>query len=158
MSEKNETKVYYIDEIDKKILNSLEKDCRKSFNKIAEEVGVTTVTVIKRVEKMIKEGIIKSFSLQIDPKKLGLEIEALILIRIKSNAYLRSFKKRLLDSLNVLEISEVSGENDLFIRCFFRNNSELTFFVKKFLMSDEIEKSITHILLEKEEKNISQII
>ncbi|MEM5811777.1 MAG: Lrp/AsnC family transcriptional regulator [Candidatus Aenigmatarchaeota archaeon] len=158
MPRNNKTKVYFIDEIDKKIISSLEKDSRKSFNQVAKEVGVTTVTVIKRVEKMMKAGIIKKFGMEIDPKKLGLEIEAVILIKAKSNAFIKAIKKKLMEHLNVLEISEISGENDLLIRCFFRNNNELTFFIKRFLLAEDIEKSTTHITIEKECKNISEII
>lgn len=158
MPRNNKTKVYFIDEIDKKIISSLEKDSRKSFNQVAKEVGVTTVTVIKRVEKMMKAGIIKKFGMEIDLQKLGLEIEAVILIKAKSNAFIKAIKKKLMEHLNVLEISEISGENDLLIRCFFRNNNELTFFIKRFLLAEDIEKSTTHITIEKECKNISEII
>ncbi|MEM5874330.1 MAG: Lrp/AsnC family transcriptional regulator [Candidatus Aenigmatarchaeota archaeon] len=158
MPRNNKTKVYFIDEIDKKIISSLEKDSRKSFNQVAKEVGVTTVTVIKRVEKMMKAGVIKKFGMEIDLQKLGLEIEAVILIKAKSNAFIKAIKKKLMEHLNVLEISEISGENDLLIRCFFRNNNELTFFIKRFLLAEDIEKSTTHITIEKECKNISEII
>ena len=59
-----------MDVIDIKILEILKADGRASFRDISEEVGKTEATVRRRVKKMLKEGIIKKFTInyQVDSK------------------------------------------------------------------------------------------
>jgi len=59
-----------MDVIDIKILEILRENGRASFSDISEEVGKTEATVRRRVKKMLKEGIIKKFTInyQVDSK------------------------------------------------------------------------------------------
>ena len=59
-----------IDDIDKKILQELTVDGRVSFTELAEEIGLSTNTILKRYHKLVENGSIK-VSIQIDPKKMG---------------------------------------------------------------------------------------
>lgn len=153
-----DNEVFYIDNLNKRILQALSKNSRKSFRKLAEELGVSTVTVINRVEAMEKAGIIKNFGIEIDFKELGFDLFAIIIIRLKSNEYIKEVIKKLETSHNVLRIFEVSGENDLITLCVFRNAEELTIFTKKILTSNQIEKSATHLVISEYKFDISNIL
>jgi len=69
-----------VDEIDRKILSILLDDGRKSFNEISLMVGVSTGTVANRVRKLIERGVIKRFTVELDWRKLGFDVFAIILI------------------------------------------------------------------------------
>ncbi|MHA1583013.1 MAG: Lrp/AsnC family transcriptional regulator [Candidatus Baldrarchaeia archaeon] len=71
-----------IDKIDRKIIELLKRDGRMSYRKIAEEIGRTEVTVRRRVRKLIKEGVIKRFTVVIDPVKIGKSVQAFISVPI----------------------------------------------------------------------------
>ena len=75
-------KVVKIDKIDKKIIELLKRDGRMSYRKIAEEIGRTEVTVRRRVRKLIKEGVIRRFTVVIDPVKIGKSVQAFISVPI----------------------------------------------------------------------------
>ncbi len=60
-----------VDEIDKKILHLLLQNARTPFTKIAEKVGLSEGAVRKRIEAMEKKGIIKRYTIDVEPKKLG---------------------------------------------------------------------------------------
>ena len=60
-----------MDEIDKRILRVLEADARTSLRKIAEEVGVALGTVSNRVRRMESLGIIRGYTVLLDPDKAG---------------------------------------------------------------------------------------
>jgi len=75
-------KVVKIDKIDRKIIELLKRDGRMSYRKIAEEIGRTEVTVRRRVRKLIKEGVIKRFTVVIDPVKIGKSVQAFISVPI----------------------------------------------------------------------------
>jgi DNA-binding Lrp family transcriptional regulator len=61
-----------IDELDKKIISSLSKDCRKSTTQIAKEARASRPTVIARI-KQLSESHIIDFKAKVNLKKLGLK-------------------------------------------------------------------------------------
>ena len=98
-----------LDEIDRKILSALQKDARISFNKIAEETGVSEATVFVRVKKMQERGVIKSFMAVVDPGTVGKALTAIMLIKAQPKGL-----PRLLDALkkldDIYEIYDVTGQ------------------------------------------------
>jgi len=60
-----------IDEKDLKILEILRKNSRTPYSEIAKIVGISDVAVIKRIRKLEQLGLIRKYTIIIDPKKLG---------------------------------------------------------------------------------------
>ncbi|MDK2464949.1 MAG: Lrp/AsnC family transcriptional regulator [Candidatus Korarchaeota archaeon] len=60
-----------VDELDMKILEALKENARVSFRKLARELGVSPMTVVKRVKRMERAGIIKGYTVILDESKLG---------------------------------------------------------------------------------------
>jgi DNA-binding Lrp family transcriptional regulator len=67
-----------MDDIDKKILNILQKNDKTQYQKIAEDLNLGASTVHYRIKKLIKDGIITQFSAVIDPEKVGYTTTAVI--------------------------------------------------------------------------------
>lgn len=67
-----------MDEKDRRIIELLQEDGRRAFTGIAEELGVSEATVRKRVNKMEKSGVIKNYTVDVDPSKLGYETVVLL--------------------------------------------------------------------------------
>lgn len=67
--------MHSLDEIDLKLLSLLQADATRSTADLADEVGVATASLWRRIERLEASGIIKSRSVRIDPKALGYEIE-----------------------------------------------------------------------------------
>ncbi|MGD2072530.1 MAG: Lrp/AsnC family transcriptional regulator [Candidatus Thorarchaeota archaeon] len=70
-----------LDSIDEKIIQMLQEDGRRSFSEIAEEVDRTEVTIRRRVRRLINEGIIKRFTVVLDPLKIGRKVRAIIRVK-----------------------------------------------------------------------------
>jgi DNA-binding Lrp family transcriptional regulator len=64
-----------LDDIDLTIIRTLSKDGKESYEKIANECGVTAQTISDRVKKLRNKKIIKNFSIIIDPVKIDYPIE-----------------------------------------------------------------------------------
>lgn len=98
-----------LDEADHKILRELQRDARISFKTIAQKVGVSEATVFVRVRKMQERGVIRSFSAIIDPKAVGKDLTAIVLVRANPKAFPGT-----LDALkkfdDIYEIYDVTGE------------------------------------------------
>ncbi len=70
-----------LDEINRVILEELQKDARVSFKKIAKKAGVSEAAIFLRVRKLQEEGIISGFTAIVSPEKVGKSLTAFVLIR-----------------------------------------------------------------------------
>ena len=66
------------DKTDRKILRLLQCNARMSNASIARKIRLAPSAVLKRIQKMEKEGIITGYEARIDPGKLGLGMGSFI--------------------------------------------------------------------------------
>jgi Lrp/AsnC family transcriptional regulator for asnA, asnC and gidA len=71
-----------LDELDRRILDFLQEDGRLSYRQIAGVLGVSVSTVSERVRKMYEGGVIKRFTVLLDPEELGLDCSVALLIKV----------------------------------------------------------------------------
>ena len=107
-----------IDEKDQKILSELKKNSRNSTKNIAKNIAIPRVTVHDRIQKMQKNGIIKSFSVNIDYKKIGFPTEVFVFIGFQANVEVsqRELAKKIGKLTGVSEVHIISGEYDLLLK------------------------------------------
>ena len=67
-----------MDEVDRRILQVLQKDDKVPYHKMGEGLGIGASTVHSRVRKMVNGGVIEGFSAIINPEKVGYEVTAWI--------------------------------------------------------------------------------
>lgn len=70
-----------LDEIDARILASLNDDARLSMSELARIVGMSAPSVSERVRRLESAGIIRGFTLDVDMRALGYAICAMVRIR-----------------------------------------------------------------------------
>ena len=70
-----------MDELDRHIVEILQKDGRASNAGIAREVGVSEGTVRRRLKRLVQEEYIRVVALP-DPAKMGFESEALVGVQV----------------------------------------------------------------------------
>jgi len=66
-----------LDERDKIIIEMLTKDARTPFTEIAKVLGISETAVRKRVKALEEAGVIKQYTVIIDPSKLGYNLVSL---------------------------------------------------------------------------------
>ncbi|MEM3437398.1 MAG: Lrp/AsnC family transcriptional regulator [Nitrososphaerales archaeon] len=135
-----------IDEIDKKILSEYLKDARLSFREVASKIGVAVGTVLSRVRKMEKEGLIKGYSVILDHEKLGYELTAITEITV-SKGKLIEMEKEIAKFPNICAVYDVTGLTDAIIIAKFHSREELSNFTKVLLGMPFVERTNTHIVL-----------
>ncbi|MEN2974607.1 MAG: Lrp/AsnC family transcriptional regulator [Candidatus Caldarchaeales archaeon] len=136
-----------LDELDYKILIELARNGRASFRKIAEKTGASVSTVVSRIEGLKKNGVIKGYTVVIDPSKLGYDLSAIIHVRIR-HGKLIEVQKTIASSPNVFGVYDVTGESDSIILARFKNREELSRFIKTLLSNEYVERTITYIVLD----------
>lgn len=107
-----------IDKKDKIIITELRKNARNSTKKIAAAINIPRVTVHDRIQKMIQQGIIKSFNVSIDYKKIGYTSEVFIFVSFipTPDVSQRELAKRIAKLPGIHEVHIISGEYDLLLK------------------------------------------
>ena len=135
-----------LDEIDKKIIKVLEHDARTSLRKISELVKVSLGTASNRVKKMEKNGVIKGYSVILDPDQIGWELNVVIGLRIQKGRLIEIQEKIAKDS-RVHGVYDVTGDFDSMVIARAKNRKDLDDLSKNVLSIDGVERSITHLVL-----------
>ena len=135
-----------LDEIDKKIIKVLEDDARTSLRKSSELVKVSLGTVSNRVKKMEKNGVIKGYSVILDPDQIGWELNVVIGLRIQKGRLIEIQEKIAKDS-RVHGVYDVTGDFDSMVIARAKNRKDLDDLSKNVLSIDGVERSITHLVL-----------
>lgn len=104
-----------LDETDRKLLTLLQGDAKVSYAKLAKRLGISSSGIHKRVKRLVGAGIIKKFVAVVDPQVLGKKLKAFVGIAT-SPGTCREVIDHLSKRPEVLEIHEVAGEHDLFVK------------------------------------------
>lgn len=104
-----------LDEMDRSILSTLHEDCLVPFVKIAEALNVNEGTIRHRVKRLVRSGIIKKFTIKVDPVMLGLGTLVLVIV-IVSPGSVKHVAQELAKVPNVLEVLEVHTYGDLLLK------------------------------------------
>ena len=100
------------DEMDARIISALGTDGRRSYGDVGAEVGLSTAAVHERVKKLVDKGVIRRFSISVDPDKVGLTFTAFVAIRNDGGIHCRDVAPRLRAMPQVEELHSVAGEYD----------------------------------------------
>ena len=78
-----------IDDLDKKILYLLSKDSRLSMRELAKRVHLSSPSVTERVRRLESESVLKGYTIEIDYKKLGFDVECFIEVTVRNGQYIK---------------------------------------------------------------------
>ena len=113
-----------LDEKDMKILKILAKNARIPYSEIARIVELSDVAVIKRVRRLEQSGIIKGYTLIIDPKKLGFNSISITGIDVEPE-HLFDVINELKSMDNVKYIALTTGDHSIIITVWARSGEEM---------------------------------
>ena len=135
-----------MDDVDRNIIRLLQEDARKSFNKIADSLGIAVGTAYNRVKNMEDSGILKGYTVMLDSGKLGYSLTVLILIQADGR-YLPEVEKDLAKLDEVISIYDVTGDYDIAVIARFKDRASLNNFIKSTLKMQHVTKTVTNVVL-----------
>ena len=136
----------HIDDVDRKILTELLRDSRRSYRSIARRAGVSVGTVLTRIRKLEKSGVIKGYSAVLDHEKLGYQLTVLAEITV-SKGKLLEMEEAIGKLPNTCAVYDVTGLTDAMVLAKFKSREELSKFTKNLLSMPFIDRSNTHVVL-----------
>jgi len=111
-----------INEIDKQILNIIQKDARISNAEIARQVGLAPSAVMERMRKLEERGVIRGYAAEIDASQVGFGLTAFVFVR---TSVCGELDETLAKIPEVLEVHDVAGEDCYLLKVRAENTEEL---------------------------------
>ncbi len=135
-----------LDGLDERLLEELRHDSRTSFRTLAEKLKASPATVIARLRRLEKAGVVLGYTADLDYSRLGYEFCAIIEVTITKGALLEVQRKIALMP-GVVSVYDVTGERDSMVVARVKSRAEFSRLVKKILAIDKVQSSNTHVVL-----------
>lgn len=132
--------------LDMKIIKTLQADARKPIIRLAREVDANEATVRRRIDKLMKEGIIERFTVVLNYHKLGRAIKAFIGLRVQP-AKLREIVAHLSKHPDIQVLYRTSGDTDIIAEVIVERMEDLNKFLEEELGLEGILGTIVTIVI-----------
>ena len=116
---------HQLDELDEKILKLIIGNARMPFLEVARECNVSGAAIHQRIQKLTNLGVIKGSEFIVDNTKVGYETCAYMGLFLKSPGQFPSVTEALKEIPEVVECHYTTGQYDLFIKIYAKNNQHL---------------------------------
>jgi Lrp/AsnC family transcriptional regulator, leucine-responsive regulatory protein len=129
-----------LDKLDTNILRMLQVDGRKTYDDIAQHVGLSASAVLRRVKRLEDSGVIERYVALVKPEKVGLGLTAYINVRLEKHT--ESHKRNPMDLFRasvqtwpeVVECVALTGEMDYLLRLLVRDMHGYSRFIMDVLL------------------------
>ena len=125
-----------MDEIDFKILRSLQSQPAITTTELANLVGLSQTPCWRRVKQLEASGVIARRAVLLDARKLGFSVDVFAHLRIgrHDEDNLEAFEEAVRGHPEILECFSMSGESDYLMRIVARSIEHYECFLKKVLL------------------------
>jgi Lrp/AsnC family transcriptional regulator, leucine-responsive regulatory protein len=113
-----------LDEIDRRIIATLAADARMSLKELAARAGLSSPSASERLRRLEERGIVTGFTVEISPKAMGFELQAVVRIR-PLPGMLHAVERLLQDTAEIVECDKVTGEDCFVARLYVRSMEQL---------------------------------
>ena len=135
-----------LDKTDEKILNELLANAKTPLREMARRVGTSFVTVMNRIKKMERQGVIQKYTCRGDYERLGYDVHILVEMRI-AKGRLIELERKIARSPNVLAVYDTTGDYDAVILARFKSTRAMDSFIKEIQTYDFVERTNTKLIL-----------
>ena len=116
-----------LDRIDNEILAQLQKNARLPNKELAARLGLAPSTCLERVRRLGAAGVFQSFTARVDPKVLGIGLQAMIALRLSRHDrnMVLAFRAHALAQPEVVRVYHMAGRNDFLLHVAVRDTEHL---------------------------------
>ena len=107
-----------LDQIDLKILRTLQKNAKLTTKELAEAVNLTPTPVFERQKRLEKQGYIKRYVAVLDPDKLNQSLMVICMVKLQqiNNSIAQRFTAEINKLPEVIECYNTSGNYDYMLK------------------------------------------
>lgn len=119
-----------IDDIDCLILKLLTGHARLSLKDLAAGIGLSAPSASERLRRLEERGVIRAYTLDLDPARLGHALQVLVRIRPLPGRQ-KEVEQLILSMPEIVECDKVTGEDCYVVRFFARTMEHLDELVER---------------------------
>jgi Lrp/AsnC family transcriptional regulator, leucine-responsive regulatory protein len=114
-----------LDNTDHRILDVLREDARRSASEVGRQVGLSPPATKRRIDRLERIGLIQGYTVQLDQRMVGDQIEAFIELRFASGTQVDEIDRAVTDLPEVVEAFTLAGDPDALARVRVRDLDHL---------------------------------
>jgi len=137
-----------LDKLDKDILFNLIKDAKIPHRELAKKLKVHTNTLMQRIKKMEKGGVIKKYMAAPDYKKLGYDLHVVVMVRVnKGRVGDLPQLKELWEIPEVQAVYACTGDYDVIVVAYVKDRDGLSALLRRIEDNKWVYRTNTHLVL-----------
>ncbi len=136
-----------MDDLDAGILEELRQNARASYGDIGARIGLSASAVKRRVDRLVADGIIRGFTIQVDPAVDGLATEAYVELFCRGTVAPRELKRILSGVPEVVDAGTVTGSADAIVHMRSRDIPSLEMALERVRVAPNVDHTRSAIVL-----------
>ena len=136
-----------MDEIDRKILELLSEDSRRSLSDIGGVINMSASAINERIRRLATGGAIRRFTIDADPKALGLPVLAFVWVGLSGSADEGLFQRFATAHSAICECHHVTGAWSYLVKIRVASLDEIEAFLTEMKQQGFLARSETIIAL-----------
>ena len=135
-----------LDSIDSEILSILRDDARIPYQTLGDRVHLSANAAAERVRKLVRLGVVRRFTVDIDQAVLGRDLEAVIDVRVSD---IDRFRRGVLTCPEVTWLAHVTGRTDFQVHASCAGTKGLNDLLQRFTKEFGATETLTTVVLER---------
>lgn len=136
-----------MDNIDYRILDLLRLNARSGYGDIGGVVGLSASAVKRRVDRLVADGVIRAFTIQVDPEIDGASTEAYVELFCRGTVAPAELKRILSGIPEVVDAGTVTGSADAIVHMRSRDIPSLELALERVRIAPNVDHTRSAIVL-----------
>lgn len=113
-----------LDPVDARLLVLFDSDARLPISELARAVGLSAPSVADRVRRLVAEGVVRNFTVDIDTRALGYQVRAMVRIRPLPGK-LHLVERLIQETPQFIECDKITGDDPFLARLVVHSIEEM---------------------------------
>jgi DNA-binding Lrp family transcriptional regulator len=144
-----------LDRTDRRLLALLQTNNRRPLRDLAEELGISAPTCLRRMRRLQARGVIRGHAALLDPDRMGLHVIAYVEVSLTeaSGAEMSAFERRMQRCSEVVQCAELAGDVDYLVKVVVRDMPAFGEFTRRHFADDKRVRAYRSLLVLRQTKN-----
>lgn len=136
-----------MDNLDRGILDLLRQNARAGYGDIGSVVGLSASAVKRRVDRLVADGTIRAFTIQVDPAVDGMSTEAYVELFCRGTVAPDELRRLLMAVPEVVDAGTVTGSADAIVHLRSRDIPSLEDALERLRIAPNVDHTRSAIVL-----------
>ena len=138
-----------MDNLDYGIIDHLRQDARTGYGDIGAGIGLSASAVKRRVDRLVADGVIRGFTIQVDPAVDGMATEAYVELFCRGTVAPDELRRILSGIPEVFDAGTVTGSADAIVHMRSRDIASLEAALERVRIAPNVDHTRSAIVLSK---------